>query len=144
MMTFSAQFLWQSEAVPCQSQKWNVTYSIAFMWNFSAEWSPIQTVTLCYSHTCSGNHFVKILIMAKDCGWRALLKLPNILFSWSFPYCTCKVRDSGRRLCIVIVAEGAQEDSGNPVTSNHIREVRILAITKFPCELSATITATSS
>ena len=76
--------------------------------------------------------------MANDCGWRALLKLPNILFWWSFPYCTCKVRDSGRRLCVVIVAEGAQEDSGNPVTSNHIREVRILVITKFPCELSAT------
>ena len=49
------------------------------------------------------------------------------------------MRDSGRRLCIVIVAEGAQDDSGNPVTSNHIREVRRLVKTKFPCELSAII-----
>ena len=35
-----------------------------------------------------------------------------------------KVRDSGRRLCVVIVAEGAQDDSGNPVTSNQIQEVK--------------------
>ena len=34
------------------------------------------------------------------------------------------MRNSGRRLCIVIVAEGAQDYAGNPVTSNQIQEVK--------------------
>ena len=38
---------------------------------------------------------------------------------------TLQVRDSGRRLCVIIVAEGAQDVAGNPVTSDHIREVRL-------------------
>lgn len=38
---------------------------------------------------------------------------------------TLQVRDSGRRLCVIIVAEGAQDVAGNPVKSDHIREVRL-------------------
>lgn len=34
-----------------------------------------------------------------------------------------KVRDSGRRLCMIIVAEGAQDVAGNPVTANDIKEL---------------------
>lgn len=41
---------------------------------------------------------------------------------------TLQVRDSGRRLCVIIVAEGAQDVAGNPVKSDHIREVRFLEI----------------
>ena len=43
------------------------------------------------------------------------------------------MRNSGRRLCVVIVAEGAQDEFGNPVTSNQIREVREDVLLKSAC-----------
>ena len=35
------------------------------------------------------------------------------------------MRESGRRLCIVIVAEGAQDEHGIPITSNQVKDVCI-------------------
>ena len=37
-----------------------------------------------------------------------------------------QVRESGRRLCVVIVAEGAQDVHGKSITSNQIKDVRCL------------------
>ncbi|XP_073250826.1 ATP-dependent 6-phosphofructokinase, muscle type-like [Porites lutea] len=76
-------------------------------------------------------------VMGRHCGYLALVTglgvgadyvfIPEwpVAEGWEDRMCNHlrKVRDSGRRLCIVIVAEGAQDDSGNPVTSNHIREL---------------------
>lgn len=76
-------------------------------------------------------------VMGRHCGYLALVTglgvradyvfIPEwpVKEGWEDRMCDHlkKVRNSGRRLCIVIIAEGAQDDAGNPVTSNQIREL---------------------
>ena len=125
------------------SQKWGVTYSIGFVSNFSAAWLP-TLYSDCYMYV-TYIHVVTICPNILSKSWCPKIAVDvhcsNSVTSFSDDlFCiACKVRDSGRRLCIVIVAEGAQDDSGNPVTSYDIREVRRLVITKLPSKLSAII-----
>ena len=118
--------------MPRQSQKWSVTYWIGFVSNVTDSdcYVYVTDVTICPN------------ILSKS--WPKIavdVHCSNSLTSFSDDlFCIArKVRDSGRRLCIVIVAEGAQDDAGNPVTSYHIREVRRLVITKLSSKLSAII-----
>ncbi|XP_067047456.1 ATP-dependent 6-phosphofructokinase, muscle type-like isoform X1 [Acropora muricata] len=76
-------------------------------------------------------------VMGRHCGYLALVSglgvgadyvfIPEwpVKEGWEDRMCNHlkKVRDSGRRLCIVIVAEGAKDDSGNPVTANQVKEL---------------------
>ncbi|XP_068736354.1 ATP-dependent 6-phosphofructokinase, muscle type-like isoform X1 [Montipora capricornis] len=76
-------------------------------------------------------------VMGRHCGYLALVTglgagadyvfIPEwpVKEGWEERMCNHlkRVRDSGRRLCVVIVAEGAQDDAGNPVTSNQIQEL---------------------
>lgn len=76
-------------------------------------------------------------VMGRHCGYLALVAglgagadyvfIPEwpVEEGWEDRMCKHlkKVRDSGRRLCVIIVAEGAQDVAGNPVKSDHIREL---------------------
>lgn len=76
-------------------------------------------------------------VMGRHCGYLALVTglgagadyvfIPEwpVEEGWEDRMCKHlkKVRESGRRLCVVIVAEGAQDVAGNPVKSDHIREL---------------------
>ncbi|KAL9963303.1 hypothetical protein ACROYT_G032490 [Oculina patagonica] len=76
-------------------------------------------------------------VMGRHCGYLALVAglgagadyvfIPEwpVQEGWEDKMCKHlkKVRNCGRRLCIIIVAEGAQDVAGNPVTSEHIKEL---------------------
>ncbi|CAH3157509.1 unnamed protein product [Pocillopora meandrina] len=76
-------------------------------------------------------------VMGRHCGYLALVTglgvgadyifIPEwpVQEGWEEKMCNHlrKVRDSGRRLCMIIVAEGAQDVAGNPVTANDIKEL---------------------
>ncbi|PFX14689.1 6-phosphofructokinase, muscle type [Stylophora pistillata] len=53
--------------------------------------------------------------MGRHCGYLALVTGLGVGADY--------VRNSGRRLCMIIVAEGAQDVAGNPVTANDIKEL---------------------
>lgn len=76
-------------------------------------------------------------VMGRHCGYLALVTglgvgadyifIPEwpVQEGWEEKMCNHlrKVRDSGRRLCMIIVAEGAHDVAGNPVTANDIKEL---------------------
>lgn len=63
--------------------------------------------------------------IASGADWALIPESPPNLDNWEDKMCAVlrKGRDNGRRDSIVVVAEGAQDRKGNPITSSYLRQV---------------------
>ncbi len=98
----------------------------------------VQAVDAIASTAASHQRVFVIEVMGRHCGYLALMSAMATAANWVLiPECPpegehweedmCRAlqagRETGRRHSIVIVAEGAQDCNGNPITSQYVKEV---------------------
>ncbi len=104
----------------------------------SALWRIVEAVDAIASTAASHQRAFVVEVMGRRCGYLALMsglatgadwvlipESPPMVDDWEATMCDVllKGRAAGRRDSIVIVAEGAQDKNGNPITSQQVKDI---------------------